>query len=80
MKQDHETVMDRAARVEREARPAICSICRQVLDHPELRGHIFAPKEDGPFAGAIPMSFSAALVQRASGIDSLLAHWYIDDH
>jgi hypothetical protein len=54
--------------------PVICSVCGQVAAHPELRGKMFR-KKDGT---AIPMSFSAALVQIAGGIDRLLADWEED--
>ena len=53
----------------------ICSICGQVVAHPELRGKIFRRK-DGK---GTPMSFSATLVAIAGGIDRLLAEWEEDN-
>lgn len=41
----------------------ICSICQQVIKHPEFRGTCWRRK-DGK---AIPMSWSASLIQVAGG-------------
>lgn len=56
--------------------PVICSVCRQVAEHPELRGKIFK-RRDG---GGTPMSYCATLIQIAGGMDRFLAEWEEDDY
>ena len=65
---DLETAM-RAA-VERVTDKTICAICRQVAARPDLRGTMW--RRSG---GGIAMSFSAAVVQLAGGLDRLLSEW-----
>lgn len=70
MKPEHETVIDRA---ERLAEVKICSVCQQVIDHPELRGTSWGKKDNS--VGFYSMSFSATLIQIAGGIDKLFSEW-----
>jgi hypothetical protein len=51
--------------------PVVCSVCRQVAEHPEYRGTCWWRKDKS----GVGMSWSATLLQVAGGFDRLIAEW-----